>query len=149
MTGVQTCALPIWTDYVRAHGSVPQWDTYIFGGLPFVAAPHGDTFHPIVLLRLVMPTDMAITPTGEVFVSDGYGNNRVVHFDAAGKFVKEWGKMGTQPGEFSIPHAIAIDSKDRVYAATSPDGKVYRIEDRKSTRLNSSHLKLSRMPSSA
>ena len=49
-----------WTDYVRAHGAVPQWDPYIFGGLPFVAAPHGDTFHPIVLLRLILPTDMAI-----------------------------------------------------------------------------------------
>jgi hypothetical protein len=49
-----------WTDYVRAHGAVPQWDPYIFGGLPFVAATHGDTFHPIVLLRLVLPTDMAM-----------------------------------------------------------------------------------------
>jgi hypothetical protein len=49
-----------WTDYVHAHGAVPQWDPYIFGGLPFVAAPHGDTFHPIVLLRLIMPTDLAI-----------------------------------------------------------------------------------------
>ena len=49
-----------WTDYVHAHGAVPQWDPYIFGGLPFVAATHGDTFHPIVLLRLVMATDMAM-----------------------------------------------------------------------------------------
>jgi hypothetical protein len=49
-----------WTDYVHAHGAVPQWDPYIFGGLPFVAAPHGDTFHPIVLLRLIFPTDVAI-----------------------------------------------------------------------------------------
>jgi hypothetical protein len=49
-----------WTDYVRAHGAMPQWNPYIFGGLPFVAATHGDTFHPIVLLRLVLPTDLAI-----------------------------------------------------------------------------------------
>jgi hypothetical protein len=49
-----------WTDYVRAHGAVPQWDPYIFGGLPFVAATHGDTFHPVVLLRLVLSTDMAM-----------------------------------------------------------------------------------------
>ena len=55
-----------WTDYVRAHGAVPQWDPYIFGGLPFVAAPHGDTFHPIVLLRLIMPTDLAIN--GSFFI---------------------------------------------------------------------------------
>ena len=49
-----------WTDYVRAHWAVPQWDPYIFSGLPFVAATHGDTYHPIVLLRLVLPTDMAM-----------------------------------------------------------------------------------------
>ena len=49
-----------WTDYVRAYGAIPQWNPYIFGGLPFIAATHGDTFHPIVLLRLVLPTDMAI-----------------------------------------------------------------------------------------
>lgn len=49
-----------WTDYVRAHGAVPQWDPYIFGGLPYVAAPHGSTFHPIVLLRFILPVDMSI-----------------------------------------------------------------------------------------
>lgn len=49
-----------WTDYVRAHGSIPQWNPYIFSGLPFVAATHGDTFHPIVLLRLLVPTDTAM-----------------------------------------------------------------------------------------
>src|SRR5712691_5104234 len=49
-----------WTDYVRAHGAVPQWDPYIFGGLPYIAAPHGSTFHPIVLLRFILPTDLAI-----------------------------------------------------------------------------------------
>jgi hypothetical protein len=49
-----------WTDYVSAHGAVPQWDPYIFGGLPYVAAPHGSTFHPIALLRFILPADMAI-----------------------------------------------------------------------------------------
>jgi hypothetical protein len=47
-------------DYVHAHGAVPEWDPYIFGGLPFVAAPHGATFHPIALLRFLLPTDLAI-----------------------------------------------------------------------------------------
>ena len=49
-----------WSDFVRAHGAVPEWDPYIFGGLPFIAATHGDTFHPIVLLRLFLPTDVAM-----------------------------------------------------------------------------------------
>jgi hypothetical protein len=67
--------------------------------------------------HLNRPTDMAITPAGDVFVSDGYGNARVVHFDARGKYVKAWGKLGSKPGEFSIPHAIAVDSKGRLYVA--------------------------------
>jgi DNA-binding beta-propeller fold protein YncE len=67
--------------------------------------------------HLHAPTDMAFAKSGDVFVSDGYGNNRVVHFDAKGKFVKAWGKMGTGPGDFSLPHAIAIDSQGRLYVA--------------------------------
>lgn len=63
------------------------------------------------------PTDMAIAPNGDVFVSDGYGNNRVVHFDATGKFIKAWGQMGTGPDQFSLPHAIAMDSAGRLYVA--------------------------------
>lgn len=63
------------------------------------------------------PTDMAITPAGDVFITDGYGNNRVVHCDARGRFVKAWGKMGTGAEEFSLPHAIACDSQGRLYIA--------------------------------
>jgi hypothetical protein len=71
-----------------------------------------------------MPTDMAIAPSGDIFVSDGYVNNRVVHFDRSGKFVKEWGRLGTKPGEFSLPHAIAIDSKGRLYVADRNNARV-------------------------
>jgi DNA-binding beta-propeller fold protein YncE len=74
-------------------------------------APGEDATH------LNKPTDMAVTPEGEVFVTDGYGNNRVVHFDRAGKFVKAWGKLGIGPGEFSLPHAIVRDSQGNLYVA--------------------------------
>jgi hypothetical protein len=67
--------------------------------------------------HLDKPTDMAITPSGDIFVADGYGNARIVHFDRNGKYVKEWGKLGSKPGEFSIPHAIALDAKGRLYVA--------------------------------
>jgi hypothetical protein len=63
------------------------------------------------------PTDVAITADGDVFVSDGYGNSRVVHFDARGRFIKAWGELGVEPGQFSLPHAIAVDSHRRVYVA--------------------------------
>lgn len=67
--------------------------------------------------HLNKPTDMAISAGGDIFVSDGYGNNRVVHFDRNGKFVKEWGKIGVGPKDLSLPHAIAIDSKGKIYVA--------------------------------
>jgi DNA-binding beta-propeller fold protein YncE len=67
--------------------------------------------------HLDKPTDMAITPSGDIFISDGYGNARVVLFDKNGKYVKEWGELGGKPGQFSIPHAIAIDSQGRLYVA--------------------------------
>jgi DNA-binding beta-propeller fold protein YncE len=74
--------------------------------------------------HLDRPTDMAVTPDGQVFVSDGYGNARIVHFDAEGRFVKAWGKLGTGPGEFSLPHAIALDSQGRLYVADRNNARV-------------------------
>ncbi|MBN1344713.1 MAG: hypothetical protein JXQ73_18620 [Phycisphaerae bacterium] len=62
-----------------------------------------------------MPTAAVVTPAGDVFVTDGYGNNRVVHFDAQGRFVNTWGTLGVKTGQLSQPHAIAIDSKGRLY----------------------------------
>jgi len=61
------------------------------------------------------PTDMAVTATGEIFVADGYGNNRVVHFDPQGQFIKAWGELGVQQGQFSLPHCIVVDSQGHVY----------------------------------
>jgi sugar lactone lactonase YvrE len=63
------------------------------------------------------PTDMVVTPAGDIFVADGYGNNRVVHLDSSGRFVKAWGKLGVKPGDFSLPHAIELDSAGRLYVA--------------------------------
>jgi len=51
------------------------------------------------------PTDMTVTTAG-VFISDGYGNRRVVHYSAEGKFIKAWGKEGVGPDDFIDPHAI-------------------------------------------
>jgi streptogramin lyase len=67
--------------------------------------------------HLNMPTDMAIASNGDVFISDGYGNARIVHCDKDGKFIKAWGTLGNTDNRFSIPHAIAIDSKDNIYIA--------------------------------
>ena len=46
---------------MRAHGGIPQWNPYLFGGMPYIAAMHGDIFYPTFLLRLLLPTDVAMT----------------------------------------------------------------------------------------
>jgi DNA-binding beta-propeller fold protein YncE len=63
------------------------------------------------------PTDIAFAPSGEFYVSDGYGNSRVVKFSKDGKYLKEWGKKGAKPGEFNLPHGICLDPEGRVYVA--------------------------------
>jgi len=76
--------------------------------------------------HLDKPTDMVVTPAGDVFVTDGYGNNRVVHFDKEGKYVKAWGKRepGTAAGEFELPHSIVVDSKGTLYVADRSNARV-------------------------
>ncbi len=61
------------------------------------------------------PTDVAIAPNGDIFVSDGYENNRVVKFSKDGKFIKAWGKQGSGPGEFNVPYTLDFDSRGRLF----------------------------------
>jgi DNA-binding beta-propeller fold protein YncE len=63
------------------------------------------------------PSDLAFTPNGDFYVTDGYGNSRVVKFSRNGKYILAWGKKGSAEGEFNLPHAIAIDSRGLVYVA--------------------------------
>jgi 6-bladed beta-propeller len=71
-----------------------------------------------------MPTDMAVTPDGDIFVTDGYGNRRVVHFDRDGRFIKSWGEYGSGPGQFVLPHAIVVDSDGLLYVADRNSGRI-------------------------
>ena len=72
------------------------------------------------------PTDVAVTPEGDFYVSDGYGNSRVAKFSAEGEFLFDWGTKGDQPGEFDLPHGIALDpaKRDRVYVADRSNARV-------------------------
>ncbi len=70
------------------------------------------------------PTDMAILPAGDIFVSDGYGNRRVVHFDAKGEYVNQWGQGGDGPGQFALPHSIVADSHKRLYVADRENARI-------------------------
>ena len=71
------------------------------------------------------PTDVAIGADGTIYVSDGYGNNRVARFSPDGKFLGQWGSnKGDKPGEFNLPHSISIDAEDRVYVADRENRRV-------------------------
>jgi len=60
------------------------------------------------------PTDVLVTQNGDFFVTDGYGNHRVVKFNKDGKLIKTFGTQGSGPGEFRIPHSIVQDSSGRL-----------------------------------
>ena len=72
------------------------------------------------------PTDIAIHPmTGELFVSDGYGNSRIHKFDPDGKHITSWGESGTDSGQFSLPHNISMLGTDKVIVA---DRENFRLQ---------------------
>lgn len=68
-------------------------------------------------LHFNQPTDVAVAADGTFFVSDGYGNSRVVKFSPSGEFIASWGIAGNAPSEFNTPHSIALDPAGNVYVA--------------------------------
>ena len=71
-----------------------------------------------------LPTDIAIADDGSFYVSDGYGNSRVVKFSSTGKYIKAWGTYGNKPGQFIIPHGIAIDKNNTIYVADRQNNRI-------------------------
>ena len=70
------------------------------------------------------PTDIAVAPNGDLYISDGYGNSRVVCLSPKGEFKFAWGKRGNKAGEFYMPHNIAVDRRGRVYVADRGNQRV-------------------------
>jgi hypothetical protein len=69
-------------------------------------------------------TDVAWDPAGNIFVSDGYGNKRVVKFDKNGNFVKAWGSRGRGPGQFEDVHTIQVDHQGNVYVGDRSNRRI-------------------------
>jgi DNA-binding beta-propeller fold protein YncE len=82
--------------------------------------------------HLNLPSGIAILHNGNMIVTDGYGNNRVILFDKTGKFIKQVGKgaggptdKGTGPGEWNLPHKLAVDAQENLYII---DREGHRVE---------------------
>lgn len=75
------------------------------------------------------PCNLAISPHGEFFVCDGYGNARVHRYSRHGQWEFAWGAPGDKPGQFNLPHGIAVDSQGRVFVADRENSRL-QIFDR-------------------
>ncbi len=62
-------------------------------------------------------TDVAWDAAGNTYISDGYINSRIAKVDKDGNWLMSWGEPGSQPGQFSTPHSIAVDAHDNIYVA--------------------------------
>lgn len=70
------------------------------------------------------PTDVAFGPAGEFFVSDGYGNSRVMKFSPSGGYLGSWGTAGKGPGQFKLPHSILLDSQGRLLVGDRENNRI-------------------------
>jgi DNA-binding beta-propeller fold protein YncE len=97
----------------------PKGKVLLALGKPGVAGAGEDTFNK--------PSAVAVASNGDIFVADGHGgesNARIVKFSKEGTFIMTWGKKGSAPGELNIPHALAFDSKGRLFVADRGNNRI-------------------------
>ena len=94
----------------------PEGQLLLTLGSPDVAGDGANTFNG--------PSDVAVAPNGDFYVSDGYGNSRVVKFSETGQFLKAWGRKGTAAGQFDLPHSIVMDSRGRILVGDRENERV-------------------------
>ncbi len=64
-----------------------------------------------------LPTWLAVSPEGDLYVTDGYGNSQIHKFTTDGQLMFSWGEPGDGPGQFQAPHSVCLDSEGNVYVA--------------------------------
>jgi sugar lactone lactonase YvrE len=89
------------------------------------STPAGPT-PPAEKYTLGRPTDVGWDPQGNIFVSDGYVNHRVVKYDKNGRFLKQVGseRAGSEPSQFNLPHGLAVDAQGNVYVADRTNNRM-------------------------
>ncbi len=72
------------------------------------------------------PSEVVVGPTGDMYVLQGHGKaeGRIIKFDRDGNFIKAWGKTGTAPGEFNIPHSLVFDAQGLLYVADRSNARI-------------------------
>jgi sugar lactone lactonase YvrE len=71
-----------------------------------------------------IPTNLAIAPSGELYVADGYGNASIHRFTATGELIQSWGNPGNGPSQFNVPHGIAVDQQGQVIVADRENSRL-------------------------
>ena len=111
----------VWTTDVGNH-TVRKWTSdgnlLLTLGSPDNPAPEqsGEPFN--------RPTDIAFGLDGSLYVSDGYGNSKIHHFTPEGKLIRSWGERGTGPGQFMVPHSVAVDPTGLVYVCDRENSRI-------------------------
>jgi peptidylglycine monooxygenase len=84
----------------------------------------GERTRPRLQAPFNHPADVAVAPSGDIYVADGYANSAVHRFSSSGEWKQTWGSPGSGPGEFTTPHAIWVDRDERVLVADRENNRV-------------------------